>query len=295
MSVKKILNSFEEATHRSLKEVCEKYGAFVFPKLRVADVFAIEGSGLSNEEYRFALQSHFDFVVTDNKHSPLFSVEFDGPTHDKPEQRKRDQLKNRLCERFSFPLLRVNALFLPKKYRDMDLLGWFIEVWFYREAFFSAQKDGLVPPDEPFDPFMVMGLPSRKERFPLWLSVDARIKIQELHTHGQCYDLVPSEWIGLDENGNYHGVMWLMVTQGSGVLVRSGIRAQRFPVLERELLSELLVFQLYEELDRVLRGDATSLPASEIDKILKKYESKYRCGTFSGTARSPGKISNQSS
>lgn len=275
MATKKILNLHEEVTQRNLKEICEKYGALVFPKVRVADVLAIEGSGISDNEYRFALQSHFDFVVTDKDHSPLFSVEFDGPSHADPRQQGRDQLKNQLCDRLSFPLLRVNARYLPKKYRNIDLLSWFVEVWFFQEAFAQAQEDGAVSADEICDPLSVLGLPGRNERFPLWLSADLRIRIQRLNKAGKCYDFAPSYWVGKDGDGNYHGIMWICVTKNSGVMTRSGIRAQRFPVIEREILSELLVFQLYEELDAVIRGENLTLPLSDIDAVIRAYEAKY--------------------
>jgi hypothetical protein len=276
MPTKKILNLHEEVTHRNLRDACEKNGALVFAKVRVADILPIEGSGISDQLFRFALQAHFDFVVADREHTPLFAVEFDGPGHDASDQQHRDSQKNSLCECFHFPLLRINARYLPKKYRNFDLLTWFVEVWFFQDAFNKAQEDGAVPADEICDPFMVLALPGRKERFPLWLSAELRARIERLHQAGKCRDFVPSEWIGVDENGNYQDVMWLRVTDEAGVIARSGIRAQRFPVIEAEVLSELLVFQLYEELDSVLRGKSELLPILEIDAIVTTYEARYQ-------------------
>jgi hypothetical protein len=275
MAVKKILNLHEEVTHRRLGDVCEKYHAVVFPKIRLADVFPIGNSGISHEEYRFALQSHFDFVISDNSHTPLFAVEFDGPAHNAPEQVVRDQLKDHLCERFDFPLLRINARYLPKKYKNLDLLSWFIEVWFFREAFFKAQETGSVPSDEPFDPFFVLTLPGRKERFPLWLSADIRIKIKQLAKSGKCLDFAPSEWIGEDDRGNYYGIIWLRINNEVGVFARSAMKSQRFPIVQSEILSELLVFQLYEELCAVLNGHIGAVPLMQIDDLVKSYADKY--------------------
>jgi hypothetical protein len=285
MPTKKILNLHEEITHRNLRAVCEKNGALVFAKIRVADILPIEGSGISDQLFRFALQAHFDFVVADREHTPLFAVEFDGPGHDSSDQQHRDSQKNLLCEYFCFPLLRINARYLPQKYRNFDLLTWFVEVWFFHDAFSKAQEDGAVPADEICDPFMVLTLPGRKERFPLWLSAELRARIQRLRRAGKCRDFVPSEWIGVDENGNHQGVMWLRVTEDAGVIARSGIHAQRFPVIEAEVLSELLVFQLYEELDSVLRGESEPLPISEIDAIITNYEARYQLRMYGGTER----------
>lgn len=284
-STRKILNLREEATQLRIKEVCEKYSAHVFPKLRVADVLKIDSSGLSDEEYGYSMRAHFDFVVTDNQHNPLFAVEFDGPLHKTQAQQHRDKLKNQVCDRLFFPLLRINDRYLSKKYRSLDLLSWFIEVWFFREAFFQAQDSGSIPIDEPFDPFSIMGLPDRKERFPLWLSAEIRIKIQQLNKAKKCYDFVPSVWVGVDNSGNYHGITWLMVTENAGVLARSGIRAQRFPVIESELLSELLVFQLYEELENVFRGSSVLVPKTRISANVQEYKSQYKLRSYSGIGR----------
>src|SRR5262245_23516917 len=103
MALKKILNLHEEVSHKRLRKACEKYGASVYPKMRVADVLPIENSGISSDLYRFALQAHFDFLVTDNDHSPLFAVEFDGPRHRTGEQINRDERKKKLCEQFHSP------------------------------------------------------------------------------------------------------------------------------------------------------------------------------------------------
>src|SRR5689334_2570483 len=248
MTLKKILNLHEADTHTRLKETCEKYGASVYPKIRLADVLPIENSGITNDLYSYALQAHFDFVVTDDKHVPLFAVEFDGPSHETEEQVVRDKKKNKICEIFNFPLLRINAKYLDKKYRSLDLLSWFVETWFFRDAFFNAQEEGLVPEDEPFDPMLIIELPGRKERFPLWLSAGLRIKIQKLAEAKTINDFVPNEWIGIDKNGNYHGLTWLSIDDERVVISQTAMRAQSFPVVESDILSELLIFQLYEEL-----------------------------------------------
>ncbi|QQP12353.1 DUF2726 domain-containing protein [Lysinibacillus agricola] len=83
---------------------------------------------------------------------PLFAVEFDGKSHLVEIQKSRDKLKNRLVERFNLPLLRINSLYLDKKYRSLDLLSWCIEVWFSAKYFYEAQRNGLIPYDEPFSP-----------------------------------------------------------------------------------------------------------------------------------------------
>ena len=178
--LKRLLNSDEEVVDGLLKEICEHRGARIFVKMRLADIFAIDGSGLDSEAYSFALKSHFDFTVSDTENRPLFAVEYDGPSHDTEEQMRRDQLKHRVVDHFDFPLLRVRdqhlerrfrggrlmtnplaeqlrstpILKLPEEFREMaskarqkttpidwDLLSWFIENWFhYRELDLSYER-----------------------------------------------------------------------------------------------------------------------------------------------------------
>lgn len=275
MTLKRVFNFHEEKTHKLLRDECEEHDAHVYPKLRIADVLPIENSGISDEHYSFALKAHFDFVVSDSNHLPLFAVEFDGPTHESPDQVHRDLIKNALCQRFGFPLLRVNAKYLTSSFRNFDLLTWIIEVWFLADAFNNAQEQGLVPYDEPFDPISFVSLPGRRERFPMWLSVDLRLKIQRYSTSGRCIDPVPSQWIGKDENGNYRGVTWMRVTRDAGVWAASGMRSQQFPLVASELLGEILVFEIFARLEEVLNGSESPVPMSEIYARLKGYESKY--------------------
>jgi hypothetical protein len=144
-SVKQILNLHEEATHHRLVRARKEWEASVYVKMQLADLLPIEGSGIDETLFRFALQSHFDFVVA-KKLTPIFAVEFDGPHHDDPEQRKRDDRKAELCRFFAFPLLRITARYLPSVYRGYDLLSWCIDNWFLARGFEEAQQRGDISP-----------------------------------------------------------------------------------------------------------------------------------------------------
>ena len=73
-------------------------------------------------------------------------------------QRRRDAQKDALCVRFEYPLLRINARYLHKDYRDMDLLSWFVHMWFASEMLSLAQAGGSIPWDEPLDPQWLMSV-----------------------------------------------------------------------------------------------------------------------------------------
>jgi len=87
--LKRIFNTGESATFRIAQQVADALDVEVHAKLRVADAISIDRSGVSNEEYSYALKAHFDVLaVRDNL--PVLAIEFDGAGHDP----KNDHLKN---------------------------------------------------------------------------------------------------------------------------------------------------------------------------------------------------------
>jgi hypothetical protein len=151
---RKILaNEYEVFTDKTLRETTSRCGVQVFTKVRMADSLDLASSGVSNEEYSYALRVHFDFVVARKDSTAAFAVEFDGPKHDTdPDVVRRDALKNSICDKLGMPLLRIDADFLhPIGKSRFSILGWAVEVWFLYEGFCEAQATGQVPYDEPFD------------------------------------------------------------------------------------------------------------------------------------------------
>ena len=278
--LKKVLNFYEEATNVRLKTVCDAYGARVYAKLRLADIFPIEGSGITDRQYRFALQAHLDFVVANEQNQPLFAVEFDGPSHKSTGQKERDAMKNGLCQKFALPMLRVNAKYLVPKYRGMDLLSWFIKVWFLQEDFYKAQEDGSIPEDEIFDPGLILAhsvshLQSGKGLFPYWLSRPLQAQIQRLHEAGKCVDRTPNHIIGQDDKGDYHALCWLRMTEEEVVLAETGMRRQGFPIHLCDILWQIAVYELYEELKRFLRAEAAAHDLEHVRTRVAEYRESY--------------------
>jgi len=274
--VKKLLNLHEEVTHSRLKVACSEWGATVFVKVRTADVLPIESSGIPAADFRFALRSHFDFVVCDAEHTPLFVVEFDGPSHDKPDQARRDIQKNSLCERFQFPILRINARYLVRKYGTFDLLSWFVHVWFLADGFRKAQEQRTVPANEIFDPAFVVSVSGIRGLFPLWLSAQPLIEIQRLNKAGRCQDFCPSYFIGLDEAGTYRAIAYLGITEDSGTFVTTAMRSQLFPFADSEILHEILMQEVYERILRTIAGEEGPVPLCEIHRLVREYQQRYR-------------------
>ncbi len=273
--MKSLFNKYEELTYSKLTEVCEQNGAHVFAKVRVADVCPIEGSGISDGDYSFALKAHFDFVITNHGYIPLFAVEFDGPLHRAKRQKDRDCRKDSLCDRFDFPLLRINSNYIDRQFRGLDLLTYFVEVWFMRVAFDEAQTQGHVPNDEGFDPSFIVSDGRRKEHWPYWISFDLQVRLQNLAKTGKIHDYIPCHWIGCDSASNYRCLAWLHTGADSYIIVETGMREQQFPVIVSDILWQIAVFDLCEKLDRIFKALAEPEAGHILDERLLFYQHNF--------------------
>lgn len=83
---------------------------------------------LEEGDWNYAFKAHFDFVVhapmtEGGQLTPLFAVEFDGPSHSDTDVLIRDARKNRLCMASGLPLLRIDESFLHRRDK-LSLVEW---------------------------------------------------------------------------------------------------------------------------------------------------------------------------
>jgi hypothetical protein len=282
----KLLNRSEELTFDRLQAAVAGDCARVFPKVRIADTLPVNGSGINDGLFRFALMAHFDFVVSNPHYEPLFAVEFDGPLHaSSDEQRERDAKKNDLCEHFQFPLLRINSRYIDVKYRGMDLLSYFIHLWFLSAAFDDAQEKGLIPYDEPFDPNWIISDGKTNRRFPYWLSLDVQLEIKTMHNQGRLHDYVPSHWTGIDQSGNYRSLAWLQAGQNEFLITHTGMRRQLFPADVSDVLGQVSVFDLRRMVDGFFEKQVRTKSRGEFQAELAQYKDRYKMCSFCGSSQ----------
>ena len=175
-----IVNEYEEKTSKVLDEVVKKYDARLFSKTRVADTIQITNSGLSSKEYSYALKAHFDFVVCKKDSTSEFAVEFDEPHHRYNNSAiYNDKLKNNICCKLKFPLLRITSEYLEKIGKFPSILSWITELYFLQKGFYVAQEKGDIPLDEPWLWINVVGY----DPF-----VSFKVSIQKAYDKGQCSD-----------------------------------------------------------------------------------------------------------
>ena len=200
-----LVNEYEEATDAALQDAALRSGARVFPKIRVVDALEIKHSGLTDDEYFYALKSHFDFIVAQDGKPSAFAVEFDGPGHASDVTAiMNDNLKDSICEKLGMPLLCIDSGYLRRVGR-FTLVGWLAEVWFRSEDFYAAQEHGEVAFDEPFCWFALLGdFDFEKKRFmpsPYDPFVPSCARIRGWFNKKLCADSSPTHLRGLDPTG----------------------------------------------------------------------------------------------
>lgn len=116
-------------------------GFRVLPRLPLEKVVQREkGERLSNADKKFLQTGELDFVIANAEGYAEFAVEFDGPTHNLYEKKKRSDIrKNRICSVASLPLVRITDIHL-KKHEKTTLLGYIVR----RFISWQAEKDEIV-------------------------------------------------------------------------------------------------------------------------------------------------------
>lgn len=273
---KSLLNLPEAETDRRLQRVCDDFGARVFSKIRVADVVRINGSGITDDLYRYALQAHFDFVIADERYHPLFAIEFDGPSHANPSAKSRDKMKNAICEQFELPLLRINRRYLTPEFSKWDLLGWFSTVFFIKRYWDEDVEAGRIHNDDSiFDP-MFVSVKTKSGSRSLELERDARKELVDLFTAGEI-PLHGPNWIVAGEGDRIlRGISWISTTEREGVIIDTGMQPQLFDNWVVILSVRGIVLSLLAKRVRaVLAGEEEPIQLAEIDSRVAEFKDRY--------------------
>lgn len=95
----------ERLAYTILQEVSTKYGAFVFPHLRIKEV--ANKDWIDEEAFDYALKGHIDFTIAVD-FRPILAVELDGRFHQNLKARERDKKKDSVCAMLGIPLVRLD-------------------------------------------------------------------------------------------------------------------------------------------------------------------------------------------
>ncbi len=246
---KKISNVSEIATRRILEKAIPRESS-VFEKLRVADALDIQNSGLNDEEYRYALAAHFDFVIADANKKAQFAVEFDGPRHISDTKTiRRDKLKDAICVKLGMPLLRVSSEFLQQKTGQFTLLDWIVELWFVQRGFWEAVKDGRLSSEADFCYWLTSTIRIVDEEVITYdynLARPDDTFLRELHKKGHSKDYHPSIYRLMgDMNSNIVALGCFRIHNDAIIVGETRFRAFHFsPISVRELSADLVVMDV---------------------------------------------------
>jgi hypothetical protein len=273
--LKRLLNFPESVTNQRLREVCSDFDAKVYAKVRVADVVPIEGSGIDNSHYTYALQSHFDFVVVDSDYQPLFAVEFDGSSHSSPEVQKRDRLKSGLCDRFRVPLLRINRRYFPADFSNWDLLGWFTTVFFIKRLWDADVEAGKIPPDDSILDPMFVSVPTKSGFRSLELERRARSELGRMFQAGTIPSHMPNWITASGKNSTLRAISWIELSGDSGAVVETAMRQHNLGDWVEFAIRGIVLTLLHEQVSAILRGTQSPIPMSAIDSRVAEFESRH--------------------
>ena len=137
---KLLVNNYEKLGEELLVKAVAPYGARVCPKVGLKDIIDISNSGISTEEYSYALKAHIDFCVVNRDDYVEFGLEIDERQHiEDPKTIKKDRLKNSLCAKLGFPVIRVSDKSLARVGK-LELLAWLASYYF---AFSNLSKSRI--------------------------------------------------------------------------------------------------------------------------------------------------------
>lgn len=94
---------------RCLRAVCDGYGMYVCPKVRMEDFIEVT-TRRERMKYRGYIKSrHIDFLVCDKEFRVLCAVELDDSSHRDEEARRVDKLKNEIYQTIGLKLYRIKT------------------------------------------------------------------------------------------------------------------------------------------------------------------------------------------
>lgn len=270
------VNLYERAADVHLRKVCEKEGARVLLKVRVADVVDLAAAGLSGGVFTYGLKAHLDYLVVDEESSmPLFAVELDGyAAHSEPKQIENDRMKDAICAAGGLELLRVTNRSLDR-FGPYRVLSYLVECWFLARAFDAAQERGEVPWDEPFIPksFLTVNAESVRAEWPYAVNMPVRVRLQRLYEAGRLPSHVPQEGRMMlhadDADAEVGAYVLLALPEGLYLLAEAAVRSFRFRagVGPDEIAQDLAMLELDGLLNGFERGDAVAVDGRAVAEL----------------------------
>jgi Protein of unknown function (DUF2726) len=287
---KRLNNARESQLEGELSIAVGNFEGRVLPKIGLKDVLVIEGSGLNDEMYHYALMAHFDFVVYDAEEMPCFVVEYDGPQHATNEQqRERDRKKDALCDAFGLPILRIDRKFLEDRFGRFSLVRWLAEVWFLKRQFDQEQAAGEIPLDEGFHPLFFYrsgDSPLRPSHYPFIVSHNL---LRDALWSGAIKSYDYGVHVAKDASGYVNTYAFVEMHDATTLIARARLKSFAFePFSAEELVTELASVAGADILKAYQRGEQVAATPQQVATARAEWKSWPI--TFAGYADGVGYI-----
>lgn len=249
-----LLTGAERRAKAVLEEIFAHNGSLIFPGVKLSQVIRQRPSRVSSEFWSYATRAHFDFVVCDAAtYIPNFAVELDDASHRRSDARRRDRMKDAVCQAASFDLLRVDARALDRGPRGRRLVEYLIDAREYFRAFGEAQDRGDVPDDEIGDYRLILGPPGFVNDLAAPARLHALRAFQEGGVEGQVIDGFSFSW----KDGWAEAWAWLQVRDNFYLFERARLRSYRFHcgMGAEDLAEDLAAAAVGEQLPRLGNGE----------------------------------------
>jgi Protein of unknown function (DUF2726) len=268
MRLKRLVNHTEQKILEELRETGRENNFQVEVNQRIADIVDIDGSGISNEEFSFALKSHFDFVVVQD-YIAQFVVEFDGPHHEEEKQKVKDAIKDKLCMLADLPILRLDTSIIRNSAREYSIAQWFAEVWFLSREFDRMQQAGQIDSSEPFMYHGILGHAGGPWNFPYDIARPVLVFMQKLYKEGVSKGF-SSRSILYGREGRIYCKSYFRVSEEHVVSSRVEFKSFSFPPISPFELAEDLAIKNLEQ--NIIEYYNTSKGGIKIDLARKEIE-----------------------
>jgi hypothetical protein len=275
MYLKKIENKQEKRTREILDDIASQYDARIFSKIRVADTLIIENSGLPKDEYSYALKAHFDCVVVNKDSIAEFAVEFDGLQHKfDTKSIHRDELKNNICRKLNFPLLRITSEYFEKIGRFPTILSWITELYFLQKLFYAAQDEGEIPQDEPWMWFSLIDYdPVVRYKAFIRIACDK----------GLCCDDVIGYISGRSKERKSYATLSTLKIQNNKYIANfvECVAINFYAIPAREISIELSDYNIYKNFRKYIEGNnIRTYTCAEVSKMRSDFIKQHKICSF---------------
>lgn len=284
-------NPRERVADSLLKEVSEKYGDRLHAKVRLADLMGTGAPGeLDDEQLRYLQRAHLDFVLVDVNGMPILAVELDGRIHGTdPNARWRDETKNKLCDKASIPLVRVNNDFTRREGKYI-LLVYICDVFYRGLHFDTAQADGVLPEDEVFDHGLFIEKDDDGGIYFGTLDARARVELLQLWKNKKIQHYCPDVWTAKNsKTGNICSDVYLSVARDRVLIGSASARSfGLYGFSAHTLASEVAVLDLRDKTRAWLAEQPVALSPREFDTWFRRFASQENVMRHSWTGTSEG-------